>query len=396
MKKAWMRALLGTSAIGLVGVGVYAQKAGNTLYSLGIAGRGYGMGGAFVAIADDVSAAAWNPAGLAYLTRPELQIAMRTMPSYSTTQSGNAVNPTERTTGDAGSQQVSFFGVALPLGKGGGGILKNGTLGIAFWRGGFYENNTLGTFLTSGDPDSDLAINPRIINLRTQVNYYTLAFGWQLNPKLKAGVGLVYGEQKFDYLKNETIVDPNTDEIIGTTESAVNENGTGFGVQLGVIGKIGDKGNFGITYLSEIELGSFDDASTFASKIPARLSAGASYILREVKRGSGSDYLLGAIQFDHFFAANEGLTAATNDYTNFGAGLSYNLSYRGLILPLRVGFHNYQSGGNALFSNEQVFTFGIGVRPGDQRYSIDIDFGSSNRHKGLDFSLSVGYQFGED
>ncbi len=40
----------------------------------GAGARAFGMGGAFVARADDATAASWNPAGLSYLRRPELSL----------------------------------------------------------------------------------------------------------------------------------------------------------------------------------------------------------------------------------------------------------------------------------------------------------------------------------
>ncbi len=42
---------------------------------LGSGARALGMGGAFLARADDATAASWNPAGLSYLRRPELSVA---------------------------------------------------------------------------------------------------------------------------------------------------------------------------------------------------------------------------------------------------------------------------------------------------------------------------------
>jgi long-subunit fatty acid transport protein len=42
---------------------------------LGAGARALGMGGAFLARADDATAASWNPAGLSYLLRPELSLA---------------------------------------------------------------------------------------------------------------------------------------------------------------------------------------------------------------------------------------------------------------------------------------------------------------------------------
>jgi long-subunit fatty acid transport protein len=41
---------------------------------VGSGARAYGMGGAFLARADDATAASWNPAGLSYLRRPEISL----------------------------------------------------------------------------------------------------------------------------------------------------------------------------------------------------------------------------------------------------------------------------------------------------------------------------------
>ena len=41
---------------------------------VGSGARAVGMGGAFIAVADDATAASWNPAGLVQLERPELSI----------------------------------------------------------------------------------------------------------------------------------------------------------------------------------------------------------------------------------------------------------------------------------------------------------------------------------
>jgi hypothetical protein len=47
---------------------------GRTSVILGSGARALGMGGAFLARADDATAASWNPAGLSYLRRPELSL----------------------------------------------------------------------------------------------------------------------------------------------------------------------------------------------------------------------------------------------------------------------------------------------------------------------------------
>jgi hypothetical protein len=47
---------------------------GLTSLALGSGARAFGMGGAFLARADDATAASWNPAGLSYLRRPEVSL----------------------------------------------------------------------------------------------------------------------------------------------------------------------------------------------------------------------------------------------------------------------------------------------------------------------------------
>src|SRR5260221_7577894 len=48
---------------------------GRTTLTLGSGARAFGMGGAFLARADDATAASWNPAGLSYLRLPEMSLA---------------------------------------------------------------------------------------------------------------------------------------------------------------------------------------------------------------------------------------------------------------------------------------------------------------------------------
>lgn len=57
-------------ARGATGVGKYAGE----FISLGVGGRALGMGGAFVALANDVTAGYWNPAGLSRITYPQFAL----------------------------------------------------------------------------------------------------------------------------------------------------------------------------------------------------------------------------------------------------------------------------------------------------------------------------------
>ncbi len=62
--------LVGQSALASTGVGKYAGE----FTSLGVGGRALGMGGAFVALATDVTAGYWNPAGLSHINYPQFTL----------------------------------------------------------------------------------------------------------------------------------------------------------------------------------------------------------------------------------------------------------------------------------------------------------------------------------
>ncbi|MBI4551828.1 MAG: PorV/PorQ family protein [Candidatus Latescibacteria bacterium] len=55
--------------LGMTPAAVHATKYAGEFLSIGVGPRALGMGGAFVAVADDVTSGYWNPAGLAFLSR---------------------------------------------------------------------------------------------------------------------------------------------------------------------------------------------------------------------------------------------------------------------------------------------------------------------------------------
>jgi long-subunit fatty acid transport protein len=93
----------------------------------GTGARAHGMGGAFIALADDATAASWNPAGLSQLSRPEVSIVYEDFSgSYDTSQSlledftafedfpftiGSAVD----TPGDFESDNLAFLSATYPF-----------------------------------------------------------------------------------------------------------------------------------------------------------------------------------------------------------------------------------------------------------------------------------------
>ncbi len=65
-----MTCVAAAALAGGTSVGKYAGE----FISIGVGGRALGMGGAFVALANDVSAGYWNPAGLSHINYPQLML----------------------------------------------------------------------------------------------------------------------------------------------------------------------------------------------------------------------------------------------------------------------------------------------------------------------------------
>lgn len=138
MKKVGMMLLtlftLGT--LHLYGQTTVAKYAGEFL-AIGIGGRPLGMGGAFVAVANDITAGYYNPAGLAHLNYPELSL-------MHDERYGNLVN-------------YNYGAVALPFGKDytfGISVMRLGVEGIHDTREALYDAN--------GDGILDITKNDRL------------------------------------------------------------------------------------------------------------------------------------------------------------------------------------------------------------------------------------------
>jgi hypothetical protein len=75
MKARWciVAVLLAGGVSGSLAATGVAKYAGEFI-SLGVGGRALGMGGAFVALANDVTAGYWNPAGLSHINYPQMSL----------------------------------------------------------------------------------------------------------------------------------------------------------------------------------------------------------------------------------------------------------------------------------------------------------------------------------
>ena len=80
---------------------------------VGSGARAMGMGGAFIGIADDATAASWNPAGLIQLEKPEVSLVGAYVDRREEFTAD--VNPESDNTGEVDAFDVNYFSAAYPF-----------------------------------------------------------------------------------------------------------------------------------------------------------------------------------------------------------------------------------------------------------------------------------------
>lgn len=169
-----------------------AEKYAGDFLGMGVGARALGMGGSFVAVADDATSAYWNPAGLGSLDRTEL---------------------TFMHTGVYGLDKYDFVNCAQPFGK-------TGTLGISWIRLGIDDIPM--TQLANAGAMS--ASNRPFISgyMQDTENAFLLSYGKRL---------------RMDILKGNDIQLGGSFKFIYNSISGANRNAVGFGGDLGLIWK---------------------------------------------------------------------------------------------------------------------------------------------------------------
>ena len=159
------RTVLALLVLGLLGIapahGQRIAKYGADFLAGGVDARALGMGGAYVSLADEVSAGYWNPAGLGHLQYPEI--------SYM---------HVERF---AGAVSFDYAGVALP-------VTERSTIGVSAFRSGVNDIvNTLGAW----NPDRGVPLG----NYESRITRFSAAdwavfvsYSRRLNERTTVGV----------------------------------------------------------------------------------------------------------------------------------------------------------------------------------------------------------------
>lgn len=340
--------------------------------SLDAGGRAMGMGGALYSTGSDTLSSYYNPAGLGYVRDTTVGAVYRNLPKSTSTASGELNDPVLSTTAQSGSREITHFGAVFPFAHGG--------LGLSYTVGGYIDDFRQGSVTLGGDPVNNFAER-----IRMKQDYFTLAYGHSsADASFSWGVGAMFVQQN---LRDQRAGDVNG----GSLAADVSGTSKGFGGIIGVqFNPRGSNTSYGLSYRSEIKL-SGSDTTLLADKIPARLKGGIA-IRQDGLRG-GKDFLLYGIDAAHYFkVTNPSSLFDREDQTTFGFGAEYNYGLGTARVPLRFGYSFIPSGGDG-YSDRNTLTFGIGYRPANNDYTIDLNFGRP-QHGGFDLGLSLTYKLG--
>jgi long-subunit fatty acid transport protein len=216
--------------------------------TLGSGARAYGMGGAFLARADDATAASWNPAGLSYLRQPELTL-VGVHNSFDTQRpSADDLLQQENDNFTGGAIDFAAFTWPITIGEVGGAIQVSYQRAISF--DGQRRIDVYGTPAAPEDggdegdeaePVVPAAVNPTQPVLRQHTDgssdggFDVVAFGTGLRLSRRVRLGLTVNRWTNGYdqlLRRQYVADPTPRPV---REFGLDFRPNGWSFNLGVI-----------------------------------------------------------------------------------------------------------------------------------------------------------------
>ncbi len=343
-------------------------------------GRAVGMGGVTNVTGSDTLSNYYNPAGLGYVTRSTLGLTFRNMPESRSVVTGD-IGPggTQRfaTSNSSGATGLGHAGLAFPL-KGRNGS-TNGTIGISVTKGGQLRDlRVSGAGLTEGGLN---AVGYTQL-IKSSTDFINLSYGRTAGDgAFNYGVGLVFATNR--QMNNKLAPS-------GTSTFDADANGLGF--QAGIlVNPTGNNLSFGASVRTPIKLRGGGGNTLIYDKIPGRLSAGVAF--RQDGFRGGRDYMVLGGELSYFFGGSNSPFIDRDTQTVFGIGGEYHYSMGSSVIPVRIGYSFVQKGGN-FFGSRNSLTFGLGYRPSNGDWGIDVNWGRP-QNGGGDLSLSLVYRFGK-
>jgi len=229
--------------------------------------RSMGLGGAFVGLADDATAAFANPAGLVQLLKPEVSVEGRTWDYSSSfteggriegTPSGLGIDTTpglRTATSEHDVTGLSYVSLVYPVKNWSFAIYRHRSANLAF------SGETQGLF--GGSPCCVSRWNDQRFSSDWDIVTYGLSSAYQISEQFSVGLGLVHTDTSFESNVTEYLWDDDTDESFFETNSylpgrsylheTLVAGGTDLTLGAGVLWKLSEQWSIGGVYRQGFE-----------------------------------------------------------------------------------------------------------------------------------------------
>jgi hypothetical protein len=366
--------------LGLVGVSAsgFAQVP-DVLNTLDAGSRSMGAGGAFGVTSSDTFSILNNPAGLGYITTRTSGLAVRSLPTSTSTYSGSLSNRRVTSLADRGRNNLSHLGYAVPL--------KNGSvIGVSYQIGGFINDSGFGTGLTEGTL-TNITIQE---SFRAQTDFYTVSLGKASKDGYSSfGYGITFANT---YVKSQLIsgIPGNPATILEDVNFSGRANGVGLVAGYQMTSKKDPNTSFGFSLRTPITLSGNKDVTSVIERIPGQFSLGFAKRVDNF-RNSGNSLVYG-LQVNQIFGAEGAGPADRNgNVLTYGYGAEYSLVKDEVTYPIRLGYMSNPGGGDR-FTNRNGLTFGLGYRRNGTPWTVDLNY-MYPRGAAADFALAFNYRF---
>jgi len=213
---------------------------------LGSGARALGMGGAFIGVADDATAASWNPGGLTQLERPEMSIVGAGF--YRQEDLDFGTNPEANGTNSVSEARINYISASYPFTLGGFNMVVSANYQNLYdltrnWD--FILNQSSNGLAVTQDVDYDQD---------GTLSAWGIAYGIQVTPRFSFGVTFNFWEDGIYKNKwDQTVVQKGSGTFAGNkfifeSRSVDKFYFSGFNANLGILWNVTSKLNLGAVF----------------------------------------------------------------------------------------------------------------------------------------------------
>jgi long-subunit fatty acid transport protein len=360
------------------------------------------MGSAFIAVADDATAASWNPGGLIQLDRPEISIVGDYIHRTDALDFGN--NPEANSSQSISETKLNYLSVAYPFTL----FARNMIVSLNYQRLFDFDLDWDYTRIFSTPDSTD---TQRIRNRQKgEIYALGLAYSAKIFPKLSFGFTLNFWE---DFLQNnewqeqtvqnsvEVFEDPGSGNFSVASDVSLTEKYefSGFNFNVGILWNVTEKLNVGAVFKSpftaDIDLKEeFDEAVTVFDETQTRNTRSKDSLELDMPMSYGvgvayrfSDQFLMSADFtrthwDDFLLKNGNeispITTLPKEESDIDPthqlrlGAEYLIIKQKYLIPLRGGV--FYDPAPARNRPDDFFGFSVGTGIGTTRFSLDAAY----------------------